>query len=65
MSKKNKIDIEVEKIEQEEKAILAKKRKSANQRRQFTLKVAGWVMAIVMVLGTLLSIFSMLIYYNK
>lgn len=62
MSKKNKIDIEEEK---EEKVILAKKKKSANQRRQFAMKVAGWLMAIVMIVGTLMSIFGMLIYYNK
>lgn len=61
MSKKKKIDIE----ENEEKAIVAKKRKSANQRRQFAMKIAGWLMAIVMIIGTLMSIFGMLIYYNK
>lgn len=62
MSKKKNINIEEEK---EEKDIIAKKRKSANQRRQFIMKVAGWLMAIVMVVGTLMSIFGMLIYYNK
>lgn len=40
-----------------------KKKMTAHQKRQLTLKIAGWIMAITMVLGSLLAIFGMLVYY--
>lgn len=51
----------VELKEKEEKP--KKKKMTAHQKRQLMLKIAGWIMAITMVLGSLLAIFGMLIYY--
>ena len=41
---------------------IPKKKKTAYEKRKFFMKIAGWIMAIVMIFGTLISIFGMLIY---
>ncbi len=63
MSKKRNIaDIE----EKEEKVVVKPKKKKMTklERNRLIMKIAGWIMAIVMLVGTLISIFGMLIYYN-
>lgn len=40
-----------------------KKKMTANDKRKLAMKIAGWIMALVMILGSLISIFGMLIYY--
>ncbi len=62
MSKKRNIEIE----EDEEKVIVKPKKKKMTKREKnrLIMKIAGWIMAIVMLVGTLISIFGMLIYYN-
>lgn len=42
----------------------AKPKKSAYEKRKVIMKIAGWVMALVMILGSIISIFGMLIYYR-
>lgn len=39
-----------------------KKKLSANEKRKIIFKIAGWIMAIAMIFGSLLSIFGLLIY---
>ena len=55
------------KVEKKEKDIKnekpKKKKMTASQKRQLAMKIAGWIMALVMILGSLISIFGMLIYY--
>ncbi len=47
----------------EEIVIKTKKKKmTANEKRKLGMKIAGWIMAIVMIFGTFISIFGMLIY---
>jgi preprotein translocase subunit Sec63 len=52
-------NIEEEKIEKKEKP-----KKSKYERRKIILKIVGWIMALAMIFGSLISIFGMLIYYN-
>ena len=58
MSKKVKKEELNEKVEKPKK-----KKMTAHQKRQLMLKVFGWICAITMVLGSLLAIFGMLVYY--
>ncbi|MGN1371503.1 MAG: hypothetical protein ACI4XM_04450 [Candidatus Coprovivens sp.] len=51
------------KDEVEEKIKPKKKKMTANQKRKLVMKIVGWIMALVMILGSLISIFGMLIYY--
>lgn len=39
-----------------------KKKKTPYEKRKLAMKVAGWIMAIIMIFGTLISIFGMLLY---
>lgn len=50
-------------IEEKQKTKPKKKKMTANQKRKLMMKIVGWIMAIVMILGSLISIFGMLIYY--
>lgn len=62
MSKKDKKNIQ----EIEEKEVIKPKKKKMTklEKNRLIMKIAGWIMAIVMLVGTLISIFGMLIYYN-
>ena len=40
----------------------AKKKMTANDKRKLGMKIAGFLMVIVMIFGTLISIFGMLMY---
>lgn len=40
-----------------------KKKMTANQKRKVMMKIVGWIMALIMIIGSLISIFGMLIYY--
>lgn len=61
MSKKTKKD-----QEQKEKEIKLekpkKKKKTPYERRKVLMKIVGFIMALIMILGTILSIFGMLLY---
>ncbi len=46
-----------------EKVKPKKKKMTANQKRKLMMKIVGWIMALVMIIGSLISIFGMLIYY--
>lgn len=50
-------------IEKTDKSKTKRKKMTAYQKRKLIMKFAGWIMAIVMILGSLISIFGMLIYY--
>ena len=39
-----------------------KKRKTAREKRAIAMKIAGWVMAISMIVGSIISIFGLLMY---
>lgn len=39
-----------------------KVKKTPYEKRKFAMKIAGWIMALIMILGTLISIFGMLLY---
>ncbi len=41
-----------------------KPKKSAYEKRKVFMKIAGWIMALIMILGSIISIFGMLIYYR-
>lgn len=41
-----------------------KKKLTRTEKNRRVMKIAGWIMAIVMLLGTLISIFGMLVYYK-
>jgi len=60
MSKKRNI----EDIEEKEVIKPKKKKMTKLEKNRLIMKIAGWIMAIVMLVGTLISIFGMLIYYN-
>ena len=62
MSKKDKKKDEV--IEEKEVIKPKKKKMTKLEKNRLIMKIAGWIMAIVMLVGTLISIFGMLIYYN-
>lgn len=55
--KKNKDNNNIEKADK-----IKRKKMTAYQKRKLIMKIAGWIMAIVMILGSLISIFGMLIY---
>ncbi len=58
-------DIKNENIEEtEEKVVFKPKKKklTGSQKRKIVMKVMGWIMAIAMIVGSLLSIFGLLIY---
>ncbi len=51
--------------ESQEKVVkekVTKKKKTSYEKRKLAMKIAGWLMAIVMLFGTLISIFGMLLY---
>jgi hypothetical protein len=50
--------------EKEEKVVIKPKKKklTGSQKRKLIMKVMGWIMAIAMIGGSLLSIFGLLIY---
>jgi membrane protein insertase Oxa1/YidC/SpoIIIJ len=50
--------------EKEEKVVIKPKKKklTGSQKRKLIMKVMGWIMAIAMIVGSLLSIFGLLIY---
>lgn len=50
-------------IDDKKKVKTKKKKMTANDKRKLAMKIAGWIMALVMILGSLISIFGMLIYY--
>lgn len=52
-----------EKVVETEKVKPKKKKMTANQKRKLMMKIVGWIMALVMIIGSLISIFGMLIYY--
>lgn len=39
-----------------------KKKKTPYERRKVLMKIVGFIMALIMILGTILSIFGMLLY---
>lgn len=58
MSKKeNMEDLNISKIKPK------KKKMTKHEKRKLAMKVVGWIMAFVMIFGSLISIFGMLIYY--
>ena len=68
MSKKNNKKAEkyeLEELEEQEIKKEVKQKKSKYERRKVILKIAGWIMALAMIFGSLISIFGMLIYYNN
>ena len=63
MSKKR--HIETEEVEEEVVIKPTKKKKMSRiEKNRLIMKIAGWIMAIIMLLGTLLSILGMLINYK-
>ena len=40
-----------------------KKKMTKHEKRKMLMKVVGWIMAFVIIFGSLISIFGMLIYY--
>ncbi len=40
-----------------------KKKMTANEKRKLVMKIVGWFMTLVMIIGSLISIFGLLIYY--
>ncbi len=64
MSKKKELEKKKDLEKSEEKVVVKakKKKKTPYQRRKVLMQVFGAIMAIVMILGTLLSIFGMLWY---
>jgi hypothetical protein len=63
MSKKR--HIETEEVEEEVVTKPTKKKKMSRvEKNRLIMKIAGWIMAIIMLFGTLLSILGMLIYYK-
>lgn len=58
-------DIEKENIESDDEKVVIKPKKkklTSSQKRKIIMKVMGWIMAIAMIVGSLLSIFGLLIY---
>lgn len=57
----------VKKVQKEEKKeiVKPKRRKSTYERRKIIFKIAGWIMAFIMLVGSLAGIFGMLVYYNR
>ncbi len=45
------------------KAKPKKKKMTANEKRKLVMKIVGWFMTLVMIIGSLISIFGLLIYY--
>ena len=65
MAKKTKKDIEeIEELEEKEEVKVKKPKKTKYEKRRIILKIVGWIMALAMIFGSLISIFGMLIYYN-
>lgn len=59
MAKNKEVRISEEELENENKK---KKNTNSYQRKKAVFKVVGWVMAIVMLIGSLMGIFGMLAY---
>lgn len=53
----------VEKNEENIKAKPKKKKMTSYQKRKLVMKIVGWIMALVMIIGALVSMFGLLIYY--
>ena len=53
------------KAKEKEEVSRPKRRKSKFERRKIIFKIAGWIMAIIMLIGSLAGIFGMLVYYNR
>ncbi len=53
---KKKIDKDTEKVTPK------KKKMTQHQKRQLTLKIAGWIMVLVMLLGALVTMFAPLLF---
>lgn len=53
----------VEKNEENIKAKPKKKKMTSYQKRKLVMKIVGWIMALVMIIGSLVSMFGLLIYY--
>ena len=68
MSKKNKKNVEeleeLEETEEEKVEKKPKKKMTKYEKRKIILKIVGWIMALAMIFGSLISIFGMLVYYN-
>ncbi|MBR6949976.1 MAG: hypothetical protein IKH54_07325 [Bacilli bacterium] len=63
MSKKR--HIETEEVEEEVVIKPTKKKKMSRvEKNRLIMKIAGWIMAIIMLFGTLMSILGMLINYK-
>ena len=62
-NKSVKDDIELD-IEALENAKITKPKKTKYERRKTIYKIVGWIMALAMIFGSLISIFGMLIYYK-
>lgn len=56
MAKKEKIT-----TSKEEKIKPNKKKKTAHEKRKIVMQIVGWIMALIMVVGTLASIFAPLL----
>lgn len=64
MAKKKEELEELENIEEEKVEKKEKPKRTKYERRKIILKIVGWIMALAMIFGSLISIFGMLIYYN-
>jgi hypothetical protein len=63
--KKKKKVKKVQKETKKEEIVKPKRRKSKYERRKIIFKIAGWIMAFIMLVGSLAGIFGMLVYYNR
>ena len=64
MAKKIEKEKRVSEEELEKEQNKNKKKKTPYERKKYVLKVVGWVMAAVMLIGSLMGIFGMLVYYK-
>ncbi len=64
MSKKKEVRVSEEELEMDNKKVKKSKYENSFQKKKAVLKVAGWFMAAVMLIGSLIGIFGMLIYYR-
>jgi len=61
-NKKEKVEMAKEDKKKARNNNQPKRKKTAYEKRKIFMKIAGWIMALVMIFGTLISIFGMLIY---
>ncbi len=67
MSKKDKKDYELElkeekEVKKEKKEKTPKKKMTANDKRKIAMKIAGWIMALAMLIGAIATIVGPLMY---